>query len=77
LNTELSPDADVLLPRNRKGEKPNLFRLGRVVTQVSHRPSTQLFSALEVVRRPHAQLFQSGLDRRKLLEGAIMELCSL
>ncbi|MFZ5806814.1 MAG: DNA polymerase III subunit delta [Verrucomicrobiota bacterium] len=75
VTTELSDDADELLPRNKKGEKPNLFRLSKVVQQTGKRNAAHWFRAIEILHQAHNQIFLSGADRTRILETTILELC--
>lgn len=75
VDVELAPEADSLLPRNRKGEKPNTFRMGKVVRQASRRKARSWFHAVEIIHQTHREMFRSGTDQRQLLEKAVADLC--
>lgn len=69
--------AEDLLPRSAKGDKPNTFRLGRVVEQAKDRPAKKWFRCLEVLYKTHYELVSSGTDRSKALEAALMRICQM
>lgn len=77
VTTDLSGDAEELLPRNKQGEKPSLFRLGKIVQQAGKRSSACWYRGIEILHNAHAQLFVTGADRPKILESAVMQLCML
>ncbi|MDR1305691.1 MAG: DNA polymerase III subunit delta [Verrucomicrobiales bacterium] len=77
VNLDLSPAADEFLPVSKKGEKPNAFRLAKVVAQARRRPARSWFAALEVLCRTHLQLVTAASDPEKALETAIVRICQL
>ena len=70
----LDPGAESVLPRNAKGEKPNLWRLGKVTALCAHRPATGVRRALERLHELQIELI-SGVDRGRALEEGILRLC--
>ena len=70
----LDPGAEAVLPRNAKGEKPNLWRLGKVTVLCAHRPATGVRRALERLHELQIELI-SGVDRGRALEEGILRLC--
>ena len=70
----LDPGAESVLPRNAKGEKPNLWRLGKVTALCAHRPVTGVRRALERLHELQIELI-SGVDRSRALEEGILRLC--
>jgi DNA polymerase-3 subunit delta len=75
LNATLSDGAEELLPQNKKGEKPNLFRMARVVDKARKRPSRRWFQALDIIYQTNLALVSSGSDRQKILETAVLKIC--
>ena len=75
LNANLSDGAEDLLPQNKKGEKPNLFRLARVVDKARRQPSHRWFRALDTIYQTNLALVSSGSDRQKMLETAVLKIC--
>ena len=75
LAVDLHKDAEELLPTNKKGEKPNLYRLGRIVRQARSRESGRWFKAMDVLHEAHNRLFMGGAERTEVLEAAVLELC--
>ena len=70
----LDPAADGVLPRNAKGEKPNLWRLGKVTGLCSHRPASGVRRALHRLHELQIELV-SGADRVRALEEGVLRLC--
>jgi DNA polymerase-3 subunit delta len=70
----LDPAADSFLPRNAKGEKPNLWRLGKVTGLCAHRPASGVQRALHQLHELQMELI-SGADRGRALEEGILRLC--
>jgi len=70
----LDPAADSFLPRNAKGEKPNLWRLGKVTALCAHRPASGVRRALHRLHELQMELI-SGADRVRALEEGILRLC--
>jgi len=70
----LDPAADSFLPRNAKGEKPNLWRLGKVTALCAHRPASGVRRALHRLHELQMELI-SGADRGRALEEGILRLC--
>ncbi|MDZ4787547.1 MAG: DNA polymerase III subunit delta [Blastochloris sp.] len=75
LNASLAGDAEDLMPQNKKGEKPNLFRLARVVDKARRSPSQRWFRALDVLYQTNLALVSTGSDRQKVLEMAVLKIC--
>ena len=70
----LDPAADGVLPRNAKGEKPNLWRLGKVTGLCAHRPASGVRRALHRLHELQIELV-SGADRVRALEEGVLRLC--
>jgi len=70
----LDPAADSVLPRNAKGEKPNLWRLGKVTGLCAHRPAAGVRRALHRLHELQIELV-SGADRVRALEDGVLRLC--
>jgi hypothetical protein len=70
----LDPAAEAFLPRNAKGEKPNLWRLGKMTALCAHRSSTGVRRAVERLHELQLELV-SGADRSRALEEGILRLC--
>jgi DNA polymerase III delta subunit len=70
----LDPQAESVLPRSAKGEKPNLWRLGKVTALCAHRPVSGVRRALERLHELQIELI-SGADRGRVLEEGILRLC--
>jgi DNA polymerase III subunit delta len=75
LNANLSDGAEDLLPQNKKGEKPNLFRLARVVDKARRQSSRRWFQALDTIYQTNLALVSSASDRQKILETAVLKIC--
>ncbi len=67
----LDPGAEAVLPRNAKGEKPNLWR---VTALCAHRPASGVRRALERLHELQIELI-SGVERGRVLEEGILRLC--
>jgi len=70
----LDSAAESFLPRNAKGEKPNLWRLGKMTSLCAHRSSTGVRRAVERLHELQLELV-SGADRGRALEEGILRLC--
>jgi len=70
----LDSAADPFLPRNAKGEKPNLWRLGKVTGLCAHRPASGLRRALYRLHELQIELVSGG-DRIRALEEGVLRLC--
>lgn len=70
----LEAAADGVLPRNAKGEKPNLWRLGKMTGLCPHRSAAGLRKALERLHELQIELV-SGADRVRALEDGVLRLC--
>ena len=70
----LDSAADGVLPRNAKGEKPNLWRLGKVTGLCAHRPVSGVRRALHRLHELQIELV-SGADRVRALEEGVLRLC--
>ncbi len=70
----LDPEAEPMLPRNAKGDKPNLWRLGKVTALCAHRPAAGVRRALNRLHELQIELV-SGADRGRVLEEGILRLC--
>ena len=70
----LDSAADPFLPRNAKGEKPNLWRLGKVTGLCAHRPASGLRRALYRLHELQIELVSVG-DRIRALEEGVLRLC--
>jgi DNA polymerase-3 subunit delta len=70
----LDPAAESYLPRNTKGEKPNLWRLGKMTSLCAHRSSSGVRRAVERLHELQLELV-SGADRGRVLEEGILRLC--
>ena len=70
----LDPSAEAFLPRNAKGEKPNLWRLGKMTSLCAHRSSPGVRRAVERLHELQLELV-SGADRGRALEEGILRLC--
>lgn len=70
----LDPAADAFLPRSSKGEKPNLWRLGKVTGLCAHRPAGGVRRALLRLHELQIELV-SGADRARALEEGVLRLC--
>jgi hypothetical protein len=66
--------SESVLPRNAKGEKPNLWRLGKVTALCAHRPASGVRRALERLHELQLELVSGG-DRGRVLEEGILRLC--
>lgn len=79
MDVQINEEGENLLPRNKKGEKPNLYRLGNILRQAMKKESRRWFKAIEIVHQTHQQLFSmsGGNERNRLLESAILHLCSI
>ncbi|MDR1191570.1 MAG: DNA polymerase III subunit delta [Verrucomicrobiales bacterium] len=77
VNVDLTPDADEFLPVSKKGEKPNTFRLSKVVTLGRRRPARTWFEALDILHRTNLQLVTSASEPGKTLETAVIRICQL
>lgn len=74
---ELTAEGEALLPTSKKGEKPNSYRLARVVAQARRCPATRWFQAVEVLHQTAMELVSSGRDRARMLEAAVVKICQL
>lgn len=70
----LDPAAETYLPKNAKGEKPNLWRLGKMTSLCAHRTSAGVRRAVERLHELQLELV-SGADRARALEEGILRLC--
>ena len=70
----LDPAADAFLPRSSKGEKPNLWRLGKVTGLCAHRPAEGVRRALHRLHELQIELVSGG-DRARALEEGVLRLC--
>ena len=70
----LDPAADAFLPRSSKGEKPNLWRLGKVTGLCAHRPAGGVRRALLRLHELQIELVSGG-DRARALEEGVLRLC--
>ena len=70
----LDPAAESILPRNAKGEKANLWRLGKVTGICAHRPVAGVRRALNRLHELQIELVSGG-DRVRALEEGILRLC--
>ncbi len=70
----LDSAADGVLPRNAKGEKPNLWRLGKVTGLCAHRSAAGVRRALHRLHELQIELV-SGADRVRALEDGVLRLC--
>ena len=70
----LDPAAEPMLPRNAKGEKANLWRLGKVTALCAHRPVAGVRRALVRLHELQIELVSGG-DRVRALEEGILRLC--
>lgn len=78
VSVEFAPEADDLLPRNKKGDKPNAFRLAKILQQSGQKKSGRWFKALEILHQTHGQLFSGGGgDRSQVLEAAVIQVCTV
>jgi DNA polymerase-3 subunit delta len=77
ISLEVTPEGEALLPVSKKGEKPNSYRLAKIVDQARKRPSIRWFQAVEILHRTALQLVSSGGDRARLLETAVVKICNL
>lgn len=77
VNAQITEEGEELLPRDKKGNKPNPFRLSKAVHLASRRKSSRWFKALEIVHESQSQLFAPGVDKKHVLQTMVMELCSV
>lgn len=70
----LDPAADPFLPRSAKGEKPNLWRLGKVTALCAHRPVRGVRRALDRLHELQLELV-SGADRVRAMEEGLLRIC--
>jgi DNA polymerase III subunit delta len=75
LNASLAPEAEDQLPQNKKGEKPNLFRMARVVDKARRHSSRRWFQALDTIYQTNLALVSSASDRQKIIETAVLKIC--
>jgi DNA polymerase-3 subunit delta len=77
VNVDLLPEADDLLPVGKKGEKPNMFRLAKVVALGKRRPARKWFEALDILHRANWQLVTSASEPERTLETTVIRICQL
>ena len=70
----LDPAAESILPKNAKGEKANVWRLGKVTGICAHRPVAGVRRALNRLHELQIELVSGG-DRVRALEEGILRLC--
>lgn len=77
LNADLQPEGADLLPKNKKGEPPNAFRLARIVQQAEKKTAARWFEAVEVLYQTYFRLLSSASDRARILESGVVQICLL
>lgn len=75
VNLNLTREAEELMPQNKKGDKPNTYRLARVIDKAQKKSSLKWFKALDTIYETNLALVSSGSDRKKILETAVMKIC--
>ncbi|MEM6822157.1 MAG: DNA polymerase III subunit delta [Verrucomicrobiota bacterium] len=76
-NVEVKPEGEALLPANKSGQKPQGFRLAKIVSQASSKTSDRWFRAVDICFDTHMQLLSSPGDRHRVLETAVLKLCQV
>jgi len=77
VNADLTPEGADLLPKNKKGEPPNDFRLARVVQQAEKKAVKKWFEAIEILYQTYFRLLSSTGDRARALESGVVKICLL
>ena len=76
VTSRIERDGEELLPKNKKGETPNLYRMAQIVEQAKERPSASWFNAIERVHETHLRLMEPGTDREEALEALVTDIAS-
>lgn len=77
VTSRLERDGEELLPKNKKGEAPNLYRMAQIVQQAKERPSSLWFQAIEQVHQTHLKLMEGKVDRQEALEALVVDIACL
>jgi DNA polymerase-3 subunit delta len=71
---QVGSQGEALLPKNKKGESTNSYRLARIAGQVKKRSQQELFQAVDTLYQVYFKLLSSGSDRTQALENGVLEI---